>query len=368
MFVRIVKAKSSGQIQQYLRIVENYREKGVRKQRIIANLGNLDRIRDKGQIERLIEGLRRFTKEIYIRPDEIENESGSEYGRIILGTRLWEEIGIGELLREGIFKGVNTDKAGEIYARMMVLNRLCDPKSKLGIFRWLEDVYIEDWDIKKDLTLGERKVMVERFYKTMDYLKRWKYWLEGELYHRVRDLFSLEVDIIFYDITSTYFEGEGPKGLSKRGKSRDGKSRNKQILLGLVMCQGLPIAHHVFEGNRIDKTTVKEVVEDLRERFQIGRIVFVGDRGMVSRKVIEFLEGEGYGYIVALRRRRCLESSKAIEVCFDERDNQGDGLLVKEVVGYGDILAEEEWGLAGKGGRRLLVCLNEERAEEERRK
>ena len=111
--------------------------------------------------------------------------------------------------------------------------------------------------------------------------------IEVALYHRLRDLFSFKPDLVLYDITSTYFEGAGPHDFAKHGYSRDGKSQNVQVIVGVVMVAGWPIAHHVWAGNRIDHSTVQEVISDLRKRFEFGRLVFVGDRGMVTDENIE---------------------------------------------------------------------------------
>src|SRR5262245_9248682 len=123
-----------------------------------------------------------------------------------------------------------------------------------------------------------------QWYRTLDQLLARKSEVESELYLRLRDLFSLEVDLVFYDLTSTYFEGHGPPGLGAHGHSRDGKPRNRQILVGLVMVDGWPLAHHVFAGNWRDAKTVPSVLEDLEKRFGLRRLVFVGDRGMVTAK------------------------------------------------------------------------------------
>jgi transposase len=124
------------------------------------------------------------------------------------------------------------------------------------------------------------------------------------LYQRLRDLFSLQPDLVLYDITSTYFEGHGPEGLAQHGYSRDGKSQNVQVVVGLVMVAGWPIAHHVWAGNRVDGTTVTEVVRDLVQRFAFRRVLFVGDRGMVSEDNLSALQADGHGYLLGLRRRR----------------------------------------------------------------
>jgi transposase len=124
------------------------------------------------------------------------------------------------------------------------------------------------------------------------------------LFGRLRDLFSLQPDWVLYDITSTYFEGSGPEGFAKHGYSRDGKAQNVQVVVGLVMVAGWPIAHHVWPGNTLDVTTVSEALGDLTERFGIRRVIFVGDRGMVSEENLDELRRNDHGYLVGLRRRR----------------------------------------------------------------
>jgi transposase len=131
--------------------------------------------------------------------------------------------------------------------------------------------------------------------------------IEEALYHRLRDLFSFKPDLVLYDITSTYFEGAGPQDFAKHGYSRDGKSHNVQVVVGVVMVAGWPIAHHVWPGNRIDHDTVQEVVGDLQKRFGFRRVVFVGDRGMVTAENLESLKRDGHRFVVGLHRRRNAE-------------------------------------------------------------
>ena len=103
---------------------------------------------------------------------------------------------------------------------------------------------------------------------------------------------------------STYFEGAGPHDFAKHGYSRDGKPQNVQVIVGMVMVAGWPIAHHVWAGNRIDHSTVQEVISDLRKRFEFGRFVFVGDRGMVTDENIESIIKDKHGFLVGIKRRR----------------------------------------------------------------
>jgi transposase len=154
---------------------------------------------------------------------------------------------------------------------------------------------------------------LDGWYRTLDKLLDAKADIERELYARLRDLFSLKPELVLYDITSTYFEGSGPQALARHGYSRDGKPRNTQVIVGVVMVGGWPIVHHVWEGNRLDHSTVAEVVKDLRQRFEFARVVFVGDRGMVTQENIEQLLHGGHGYLVGVRRRGNAQLAKWLD-------------------------------------------------------
>jgi transposase len=127
-------------------------------------------------------------------------------------------------------------------------------------------------------------------------------------------LFDFEADLVLYDLTSTYFEGHGPATLAKHGYSRDGKPRNVQVVVGVVMVAGWPVAHHVWAGNTRDSATVQEVIEDLAKRFRFRRTVFVGDRGMVTESNLKMLrEKEDHGFLVGMTRRRNPEAEGLID-------------------------------------------------------
>ena len=119
-----------------------------------------------------------------------------------------------------------------------------------------------------------------------------------------KSVLNLKVDLVFYDVTSSYFEGAGPEGFARLGYSRDHEPGKRQVVIGLIMCNGLPIGHEVFEGSRLDKETVKDIVKKLKEKFAINRCIFVGDRGLVTKENLKELEGNGFDSILALKRRR----------------------------------------------------------------
>ncbi len=120
----------------------------------------------------------------------------------------------------------------------------------------------------------------------------------------------MELDLVFWDTTSTYFEGSGPEDLAKYGFSKNKRPDRLQIVIGVLMTkEGIPVAHQIFPGNTNDTKTFKSIVDDLRKRFSITRVIMVGDRGMVSQKILKELRECGMEYIVGMRMRRLARKS-----------------------------------------------------------
>jgi transposase len=187
---------------------------------------------------------------------------------------------------------------------------VCDRKGRRWLPQWREE---SERLASRSPRVRVASRQLDAWYRTLDQLFTRKNTIERELYLRLRDLFSLKVDLVLYDLTSTYFEGQGPPALGAHGYSRDGKPRNRQVLVGVVMVDGWPIAHHVFRGSERDAKTVKQVLEDLNQRFGLHRVVFVGDRGMVTSDNVELLRSRGQGYVVGLNRRRRADIFRYIE-------------------------------------------------------
>ncbi len=317
MYVRTVKVRSSsGQLNQYVRIVEAYRENGKVKQRVVADLGRKDLLTALlPKLRRVLEG----RPTIEGQPEEeIEILDASTWGPLLVIRALFEQLGLWPLLDEVLGRSKTVPYADRAW--VLLANRLTRPKSEHGLARWLETDFVCDrqgrrfvphWHRRGRVRVHHRQL--DAWYSTLDRLLAAKAEIEVALYHRLRDLFSLKPDLVLYDITSTYFEGAGPANFAKHGYSRDGKPHNAQVIVGVVMVGGWPIAHHVWEGNRVDHTTVQEVIGDLRERFSFGRIVFVGDRGMVTQDNLEDFVQEGHGYLVGVKRRRNAKFDQYLE-------------------------------------------------------
>jgi len=205
---------------------------------------------------------------------------------------------------------------------------------------------------------------LQQWYRTLDHLLEAKDKIELALFFRLRDLFSLQVDMVFYDLTSTYFEGAGPPELGANGHSRDGKPRNPQVLVGLVRVDGWPIAHHVFEGNRRDAKTVADVMRDLEQRFGLKRIIFIGDRGMVTSQNLDDLRSGGHGYIVGRNRRRSGEVFDYIQSATGEWTECPVGITAREKAKPPKTRVQEV--ASNKPGVRVFVVHSDERAEFER--
>ena len=312
MFIRTVKVpSSSGAVNEYVRVVEAYRDNGKVKQRVVADLGRKDVLtRLLPNLQRVLLGTPTPSGED---PDAIEVVDASTWGPVLAVRTLFEELGLWAIFETLLPRA----KKGPSFAErafVLLANRLIRPASEHGLARWLETDFVCDRQGRRFVPHWQQKGRVQvhhrqlgAWYRTLDVLIKAKDKIEVSLYHRLRDLFSLKPDLVLYDITSTYFEGAGPEDFAKHGYSRDGKPQNVQVVVGMVMVAGWPIAHHVWAGNRIDATTVQEVVADLRTRFAFGRVVFVGDRGMVSDDNIEALARDGHGYLVGMKRRRNAE-------------------------------------------------------------
>ena len=325
MFLRVVRAAGGqGVRHEYVRVVEAFRQNGKTRHRTILNLGRRDLLAahlDLTKLMRLLHGdAAAATRPVRaIQSDEVQAIAAWDWGPTLVARHFWRELGLEAMLDQLSRPSRRDVSALSDRAFVLVLNRLTTPGSEHGLARWLETDFVCDRDGRQWLAQwrdeATRKasrtprVQVElrqlkQWYRTLDQLLERKDAIERGLYLRLRDLFSLRTDIVFYDLTSTYFEGKGPPQIGAYGHSRDDKPRNPQVLVGLVLVDGWPIAHHVFEGNRRDAMTVPEVVQDLERRFGIKRMVLVGDRGMVTSANLEQLRSGGHGYIVGRNRRR----------------------------------------------------------------
>jgi transposase len=332
MFIRSVKVpSSSGVVHEYVRVVESVRENGHVKQKVVLNLGRRD------TLVTLLPLLQRFLQGDPTPPLEqdgpIQVLDASTWGPALVVRHFFQQLGLWPLLDScrrwpRLLPGEDPDDDWPSRVLALITNRLVRPLSEHALAGWLETDFVCDRDGRRYLPKWKRHGRVEvdltvlqRWYRTLDHLIINQANIEVALYGRLRDLFHFQPDLVFYDLTSTYFAGHGPAGFAKHGYSRDGQPRNVQVVVGVVMVAGWPIAHHVWAGNTRDSKTVAEVVQDLTKRFQFRQVVFVGDRGMVTEKnlhVLQDADGD-WGFLLGMTRRQ----NPQAEALIDRIDEEG---------------------------------------------
>ena len=371
MYLRTTKVKrSDGRVDEYIRLVESYWNDGSPRHRIICNLGRRDLLAPHAEaLLQILKGEKEPN-----RPGQEADAIGAwDWGPMLVARHFWKELGL-ETIIDSIAKPKELEGQLADRALALVANRLCEPTSEHGVARWLETDYVcdrfgERWlpewrDDAERLASRRPRVRVQdrqlrQWYQTLDGLIKHKPRIEKELFLRLRNLFSLSVDLVFYDLTSTYFEGQGPAGLAEYGHSRDDKPRNRQVLIGVVMINGWPIAHHVFNGKLRDASTLEGVLRDIQERFGLRRVVFVGDRGMVTADNMDLLRSRGQGYLVGLNRRRRPEVQRYLERATGTWLQCPVGINASEKVAVPRTLVQEV--ASDKPGVRVFVIHSDER-------
>lgn len=300
MFPRIATSKKKNKTYQYLVVSESIWKNGKSTTRNIANLGNIERF--SGQdIKNLIDGLIKiFSLDTYVLRDDVEILESLEHGSIIFWRKFWKELGLSKILRHQLKKHKpQVQIALDKYVEMMVINRCIRPLSKLRTASWAETT---SYKVMQGYSQLERDV--NYFYRSMDYLIEMKDAVEFAIFERLRNLFSVNVKLTFYDITSTFFSTENCP-LGERGYSRDHRGDCEQIVIGVVTSyEGYPLKHYVFKGDTTDVSTVKQVLTDLKQSYHIEQTVFVGDRGMISKLNVEELEEHGFDCIMGVKMRQ----------------------------------------------------------------
>ena len=326
MFIRIVPHKSEKKTYRHVQIVESYRDpaKGNSPRiRILYKLGALEDLGEE-QIVRLAASLLKAIGKEMSCP---ELKQAKDFGHVYAAREIWENLGLGKALeRAGIARKTSTDFCAMV--QWLIVNRLCEPCSKLALLDWKEGIFTPE-----TVPLSYHALL-----RAMDRLINVKEQAEPLIAQAVVDP-KEPVDMVFYDITSTYFEGDKSvqdDDLRRYGYSRDHREDRRQVVIGLVMTRrGIPLCHHVFSGNTVDKTTVAQVVSDLKRRFALQRVIFVGDRGMLSDDNLVHLMEEDLDVIVAHPVRRNAVAQEAIQGLKKRLDPEGKDEQIHEDVRAG---------------------------------
>ena len=309
MYLRKCHRARGGKDHIYWELVESYRTERGPRQRVVAYLGDVAETRREGikqaaTSKKLSWQSRLFDEEgepewVEVDTKRVRVERIRDFGGCWLGLQISEKLGLIELLEELLPDG-HEDIPWSMMAMTLVLMRLCEPSSELRI---AEHLY-ERSSLTDLLGIPGEKINDDRLYRALDNLLPRKREIEKHLKTRLGELFNLEYDLLLYDMTSTYFEGQSLSNEQAcMGYSRDHRPDCKQVCIALVVSkEGLPLGYEVFAGNRADVTTVEDIVEKIEGQYgALGRI-WVMDRGMVSEKNLEFLREGSRRYIVGTPR------------------------------------------------------------------
>jgi len=311
MYLRRNTKKKDGADYDCWTLVESVRTVRGPRQRIVATIGKLPGLEREErigweEIGRILSGKPRPTPDLFEQSEEppswaTVNVSGVSverlrgFGDVYLGLLLWNKLGLADFCRVHI-PSCREEVPWSIMAAILVLARFCAPSSELQIAEfWYGKTAMEDM-----LGVSEEKINDDRLYRALDALLPHKDALCLHLQKRYGELFGSTFDFLFYDITSTYFEGSAKgNAQAKRGYSRDSRSDCPQVCIGLVATrEGLPLAFEIFDGNRVDVTTTREMVQIMEAKYGKANRVWVMDRGMVSEKNLEFMRKTGARYLV----------------------------------------------------------------------
>jgi hypothetical protein len=351
----------------YLQIVESRREGEQVRQQVIATLGRVDELQASGQLERLLRSGARFATQAMVL-GSVDNGAAMtvavrRLGPALVFERLWIETGCQTVIAT-LARGRGHRFALERAVFLTVLHRLMRGGSDLAADRWREDYRITGSDglelhhlYRAMAWLGEELPTDRQDGATPFAPRCTKDVIEERLFAHRRDLFS-RLDLVFMDTTSLYFEGRGGQTLGQHGYSKDHRPDLRQLILAvLIDGDGRPVCSEMWPGNTADVTSLVPVIDRLRQRFAIGRVCIVADRGMISAETIAALEARGLLYILGVRERTdklvhdvvLNDATPFVPLTLETRGMQTD---------YGAKAVT-------LGGQRYIVCINHQEAEKD---
>ena len=342
MYLRHSTVRKDNKTHTYWRLVRSVRRGGRVVQETVAQLGELDgegRAQARalaraitgrhGQQDDLFEPRTHAATPVPIDVSRVRLERSRRFGDVWLGHTLWQALQLDGFCQSHLREGRECVPWATM-AEILVVARLCEPSSELHIAEdWYRRCALEDI-----LGVPAAQVNDDRLYRALDQLLPHQEALQVHLKQRLGELFELDYELLLYDVTSTYFEGQA-KGnpMALRGHSRDHRPDCQQVCIGLVVTRGgMPLGYEVFAGNRVDVTTVEEIVGTMERRYGIARRVWVMDRGMMSADNIAWLQRSGRRYLIGASKQELKRWAPALA---DAKDWQAvrDGVEAKLCAG-----------------------------------
>ena len=309
VFVKTTVRRRGDKTYTYLSLVEAVRVDGRVTHRTLLRLGEVSELRDSGQLDRIIGALQAHADGTWFQASELAADGAPGFGAMAVIHSVFVGLGLGEHYSRVGARRRSIRLEDTVY--VMVANRLVSPWSKRRtIIEWL------DGDVA--LPVGVTAPSLDQCYRAIDTIAATIAGTETHLYARLTSLINLDLRLCCYDLTSTYFETtttDADRFPSKRfGYSRDHRSDRPQVMIGLLVTgDGIPIAHHVFPGNTNDSTTLPAVLADLQDRFGVGRIALVADRGLISEANLGEVAAAGFDHVLATRLHRDSDVAAVLE-------------------------------------------------------
>lgn len=358
VYLRRCYRSKDGKRHAYWALVKSVRTVKGPRQQVVAYLGDMD---ESGRL-----GIQQFAEAKEPDPQQplfdapkprwvevdlsgVRVENTRDFGGPWLALQVVKKLGLADLLDRLMPMG-REDVPWSIMSLVLVVLRLCDPSSELKIAETL----FGQSALSELLGIDAAKVNDDRLYRALDHLLPHKTELEKHLKQRLGELFELKYDLLLYDVTSTFFEGQAAgNDLARRGYSRDSRPDCKQVCIALVVSRcGMPLGYELFAGNKADVSTVRDVVTKMEERYGKADRIWVMDRGMASRANLEFLKEDSRRYI--------LGTPKSMLKCYEKQLAQSDWSVVRE--GLEVKLCADPDG----GSETFILCRSADRRHKEK--
>src|SRR5215472_711831 len=368
-FAMFFRTKKSGP-RAYLQLVENHWRDGRPQQTVVATLGRLDELQQRGAVDSLLRSGARFAQKLLVlsahQRGQLPVISTLRLGAVLIFERLWQESGCAAVLHQ-LLAQRRFEFPLERAVFLPVLHRLLQPGSDRAADKWKHDYLLNgaaDLDLhhlyRAMAWLGEELPADAQRGSTRLAPRCTKDRIEEGLFQRRRDLFT-QLQVVFFDTTSIYFEGEGGEALGQYGHSKDHRPDLYQMIVGAVLDgEGRPICCQMWPGNTTDVKTLVPIVDGLYRRFGIAKVCIVADRGMISQETIADLDEQGWPYILGARMRRCKEVRE--QVLADRGRFRVVHPRSRDPKEPAPLKVKEVW----VEDRRYVVCVNEDEVAKDR--
>lgn len=336
------KVKTKKGIREYAKIVESYNHNGSTRKKIILSLGLVKTESDRRKNLEILESMKKGEK--FVKENQIKIIKTAEFGITHTTNKLLEKYQIDKILQSELSDNKTKFNVYEII-KALIINRLVKPSSELSAIEWIHEDYSEDLDVK-----------LHQIYRSLDYLIPKKDIIEKRIFENLKDMLDLNLDFAHYDLTSTYFEGKCCD-IALYGYSRDHRKDRKQIVIGLIMVDGIPISHEVYEGNTVDKATLKGTIEKMKTKLGIKKIGVIADRGLITEGNLQNLDDEEYEYLLGVQRRNNSIAEEYLTKNIESEEKQ----YAKDL---GQKVFKEKKKDAKEYTRRFILCLDNQTKKE----